>query len=530
MRKTIQKLISLWLAVALLLPTAFAASASASDADLPIVCVGGESEIYAIKEDGTWYFPKQEYADEVVAAAVPELIPLFAKAVVTNDYTEWSEKALEAIAPIYDSIKPNPDGTLPAGTVNDWSWSPGQLDLRSAAHKYYMYWWDFRLSPLDVADDLHAYIQEVKQQTGSDKVVLASRCAGSSVEAAYLTKYGTEDVAKCIFICNALHGFDFADLSLSGNVTIPGGALYRYLEEYDLLGGLDARVATIVMSMLKAMNKNASADEILALFMKIYDKIGPSFISPYLREFYGISLGYVSTVDEHFDDYLEYVFPTAELKTEYAPIIEKAKAYHETVQCHIDELLQRIDGEGTPVYFIANYGEQQYPVGPMSEYQGDQLANVMDQSFGATAAKMTETLPESYLAAQTEKGLEAFISPDRQIDASTCMFPWQTWFIKNLRHWFHGGDLLELVAAIAHTDNASVDTLAGFPQYLNAKEDHSALEPAKEVNENDIDWAALEPQTDGKTEFLAGGVAFFARIVAFFSRLVRTVRQWFGKA
>ncbi|MBQ6118298.1 MAG: hypothetical protein IJK98_03615 [Clostridia bacterium] len=530
MKTILWKLTALLLTAALLLPTAFASFAFAADAALPIVCVCGEGEIYATKEDGTRYLPKAEYADEVVASAVPELIPLFAKAFVTNDYREWSEKALEALAPIYADIKPSPDGTLPEGTSCDWSWSPGNVDLHNAACRYYNYWWDFRLSPLEVADDLQAYIQEVKRLTGAEKVVLEGRCAGVAVQAAYLTKYGTDDVAKCIFVCNALHGFDFADLAFSGKVTISGAALYRYLQEYDLLSGLDARIYTIIMSMLRAMNKNASADEILSLFLKIYDKIGPTFIGPFLREFYGVSLGYVAMVDEHFDDYLEYVFPTAELKAEYAPIIAKAKDYHEMVQCQIDDLLQRIDEEGTPVYFIAVYGEQQIPVGPMSDYQGDQMANAKAQSFGATTAKMAETLPESYLAAQREKEDFNFISPDKQIDASTCMFPYQTWFIKNLRHWFHGDDLMSLLDAIAHTDNAAIDTLAGFPQYLNAKEDHSALEIAQEVNENDVDWAALEPQADGKTEFLAGGVAFFARIIAFFSRLVKTVKQWFGIA
>ena len=530
MRKMIRKTLALLLTAALLLPTAFASFAFAADADLPIVCVCGETEIFAVNENGERYAPKAEFSEQLVNEAVPELIPVFAKAVATNNYTEWSEKALEAIAPIYEPIQPRPDGSLPENTGINWSWSPAAVTPADPRFNFYEYWWDFRLSPLEVADDLRAYLQCVTERTGQEKVVLESRCAGTAVAAAYLEKYGTDLIAKTIFVCNSLHGFDFSDLCLSGNVTVPGKALYRYLEEFDLLGGLDANISTLIMSMLKAMNKNASADEILSLFLKIYDKIGPTFIGPYLREFYGICPGYVATVDEHFDDYLDYVFPTEELKAEYASVIAKATDYHENVQNHVDDLLRRIDGEGTPVYFIAVYGEQQYPVSPRSEYVGDQLQCVALQSFGATTAKMTETLPESYLAAQREKEDFNFISPDKQIDASTCMFPYQTWFLKNLRHAFDGLDLMSLIDAIAHTDNAAIDTLAGFPQYLNAREDHSAVEPAREVNENDIDWAALEPQADEKTEFVAGGVAFFARIIAFFSRLVKTVKQWFGIA
>ncbi len=526
MKLTLKKTLSLFLAVALMIPALALAGTAANKT--PIVCVCGDGEILATKEDGTRYAPKAEYADELVSEAVPELVPVFAKALVTNNYDEWSEKALEALSPIYAPIKPNPDGTLPEGTGPDYSWSPENLHRENAAANYYAYWWDFRLSPLDVADDLNAYIEAVKAQNGADKVVLESRCAGVSVAAAYMDKYGTDSVEKVIFVCNSLHGFDYADLIFSGNVTVSGDALYRYLAEYETLGGLDDGISSFIFAMLKAMNKDASTDEIISLFFKLYDKIGPTFIAPFIREFYGISLGYVATVDEHFDDYVEYVFPTDALKAEYAYVIEKATAYHETIQNNIDDMLQEIDASGVPVYFIACYGEQQVPLGEMSDYQGDQMANLKDQSFGATSSKMTETLSDSYIAAQTEKGMGKYISPDKQVDASTCMFPDQTWFLKNLRHWFHGDDVLAVVDTIAHTDNITVDTLENFPQYLNAKEDHSGVDPAQAVNGNDIDWNAIAPAADGKTSFLAGVVAFFARIVAFFTRVIRFIKQAFG--
>ncbi len=166
----------------------------------------------------------------------------------------------------------------------------------------------------------------------------------------------------------------------------------------------------------------------------------------------------------------------------------------------------------------------------MSEYVGDQLQSACMQSFGATTAKVPETLSDSYIAKQTEKGLAGYISPDRQIDASTCMFPDQTWFVKNLRHATQTADVMTLIDAIAHTENAKADSLAGFPQFLNAREDHSAVEPAQAVNANDINWAALEPQTDEKTDFAAKVAAGFARIVAFFSRVVRFIKRIFGLA
>ena len=528
MKKTLQKVLSCFLAVCLMVPV-LALSAAALPRT-PIVYVHGESAIYATREDGTRYAPREEYADELISEVVPELAPEFAKAVLSNDYTEWSAKALEAIAPIYEPIAPHPDGTLPEDTDILWHWSPETLSPDNRFNSY-VFWWDLRRSPLDVADDLNEYIQAVKAKNNADQVVLASCCAGTCEAAAYLAKYGTGDVAKVIFACNSLHGFTFADLSLSGNVTLSGSALYRYLQEYDLLGGLDDGITSFLMATLKTLNREATADEIFDLVLKVYDKIGDCFIAPYIRQYLGIALGDVSTVDEHFEDYIDYVFPTQELKTEYAPIIAKAKEFHETVQKPLDEMLREINANGVPVYFIANYGEQAYPVGELSDYVGDQLQSAYMQSFGATTAKVPETLSDSYIAKQTEKGLDKYISPDKQIDASTCMFPDQTWFIKNLRHSYENTAIESLIDAIAHTDNITVDTLEAFPQYLNCVEDYSAVEPAKEVNANDIDWASLEPpQADEKTSFFVGVVAFFAKIVAFFSRVIRFVRRIFGIA
>ena len=530
MKKTFQKVLSCLLAVCLMAPVL--ALTAAALPQPPIVYVHGESAIYATKEDGTRYAPREEFADKLISEVVPELAPEFARAVLTNDYTEWSAKALEAIAPIYEPIAPHPDGTLPEDTDILWHWSPETL-ATSYNPKYntYVFWWDLRRSPLDVADDLNEYIQAVKAKNNADKVVLASCCAGTGEAAAYLAKYGTQDVSKVIFSCNSLHGFVFADLSLSGNVTLSGSALYRYLQEYDLLGGLDDGITSFLMATLKTLNREATADEIFDLVLKVYDKIGDCFIAPYIRQYMGISLGDVATVDEHFEDYLDYVFPTQELKTEYAPIIAKAKEYHETVQKPLDDMLREMNANGVPVYFVANYGEQAYPVGELSDYVSDQLQSVYMQSFGATTARVPETLSDSYIAKQTEKGLGKYISPDKQIDASTCMFPDQTWFVKNLRHFFENDAILTVFDTIAHTDNIKVDTLESFPQYLNCVEDFSAVEPAQAVNANDIDWAALEPpQAEGKTEFFVGVIAFFAKIVAFFNRVIRFVRQMFGLA
>ena len=518
MKPYIKKFLSILLIAALLLPVAALPASAAGE--VPVVMVCGEQDLAVFNEDGTHYDPREEFADEITSAAMKDLMPLFAKSVLTGDYTEWSQELLTRMKPIYEKIKPNSDGSLPANTniTNEWDlMHPIPIDERPI----YLFVWDLRRSPLDVADDLQIHIDLIKEQTGAEKVALESRCAGTAVASAYLTKYGDADVEKVIYICNSIHGFGFADAVLSGNVTVSPKAVQRFVQSGDLLEGDMSKILSFLMSTLQEMNKNASADDVFALAMKIYEKIKDPFIAPFLREFWGICPGYVSEIDAHYDEYKDYIFPTQELKDEYAAIIAKTDEYHETVQLHIDDLLQELNANGTPVYFIAGYGEQQYPVSDECEYVGDLLESARAQSFGATTSKVDETLSDSYIASREAAGFGDYISPDKQIDASTCMFPDHTWFIKNLRHEVNGMDMFQLVNLIANTENATVTNIADYPQFLNAQPDHSAFQPAEAVNANDIPWAEYEEANEPQ-----GTSGFFARVLAFFAQIFSTLRSF----
>ena len=61
-------------------------------------------------------------------------------------------------------------------------------------------------------------------------------------------------------------------------------------------------------------------------------------------------------------------------------------------------------------------------------------ASVTRASFGATTSTIFDTLSDEYIAQRVAEGKGRYISPDKQIDASTCMFPDYTWFIKGATH------------------------------------------------------------------------------------------------
>ena len=67
------------------------------------------------------------------------------------------------------------------------------------------------------------------------------------------------------------------------------------------------------------------------------------------------------------------------------------------------------------------------------------------------------------------------MSPEWNIDASTCAFPFRTWFIKDVGHATSPGDYETLSREIIH-DNIDVFTYPTRPQFLRYDEVDDKLE------------------------------------------------------
>lgn len=515
-KKLIGVFLSLLLCVTAMLPM-FAPAAGAADR-IPVVCVTGELPIGVRQADGSLYYPTDEYADELLNAAISELIPVFLKAMATDNYDEWSQKALDMLTPIYDDIRPAPDGSLPEGTGIDFSWSPGSMSNPVSADYYYTFTFDYRLSPLDAADELQEFIEAVEAVTGSDKVAMVCRCGSTSIGAAYLYKYGTADLAKLTFFSSTILGVPYADTLLGGRCVIPSDALYHFVAHKDPLASFNERLNEFAKAFLYAANANGSTDDLIKIVVHFYDKIKDSFVAPFLRSYYAICQNFVTTVGDSYEAYRDFIFPTDELKQEYSAILEKTDEYHYNVQLKLGDLFRSAVAEGVPVYFIAVYGDPSENInGERCRLVGDALGDACYQSMGATVPAYPDTLPDDYIRERTAAGFGRYISPDRQIDASTCLFPERTWFIKNMRHYFMGDDLVNLVKTIAWTDDMTIDTDPAYPQYLNARDDHSGFDPLQETNPNDINPDDYKPEMNSFTGFLARLVAFYAKILACFA-------------
>lgn len=466
-------------------------------------------------------------------------MPYLADAIKTDDWTAYCDKLFELIAPAYDEIRVDGNGNpLNENTGVEFSWSPETV---SPVHSYhfgnsYSYSYDWRLSPLDVADDLNAYIECVKEKTGHDKVVLVSRCMGTNYAAAYLGKYerprGYSGISATAWLNGALNGMDWLESLFSGTVVLDPDSTYRYIENLGFLSSMEdkalAEVLQLTLNSFKETYGFAGACKFVE--KKFYPEIKDMLIARLIRYFYGTTGGSLSMVKDRFEESINTIFPTDEDKAEYATVIAKATEYHDTITMQAADMLKEMEAAGKPVGIFTEYGGQQYPLSEKAPYCGDSSVTLEDQSFGATTSKINEKLPESYIEARTAEGLAKYISPDKQVDASTCLFPDTTWFFKNAHHTYPEA-IHYVILWFIRGVKPTVDADPAYPQFMNYNEaitdlpTYKQLSPAQEVNENDIDWSKFElPKGEATASLLIRAINavrdFIQKIINFIKEIV----------
>ena len=154
---------------------------------------------------------------------------------------------------------------------------------------------------------------------------------------------------------------------------------------------------------------------------------------------------------------------------------KRVDAYHYGVQNKIADILTTAQDNGVCVSIVSNYNSQMPPITTAGNYTGDQVIETIHTSGFATVAPYGETLDENYMR-------NAHLSSDRMIDASTCILPDNTWFIKNQRHveFSNKGEndnsrfFAWILTAPADTN---VNSNPDFPQFMQYDRDTLTLSP-----------------------------------------------------
>ena len=519
-----KKIISVALAVLMLLPVLnLSVSAAVCTCDeIPIIYVKGRSSIYEDKSDpNSIDLPYVE--DGYIEAKVKEILPVFAKAYLSDNYDEYCRVLTAAFSEVYSNFSPDENGNMPGNSGVRWSWSESSLrDVHRGAvyeggaecHEYiyrYMFEYDCRRAPVDIADDLNEYIEAVKRVTGHDKVNIVSRCLGTCVATAYVAEYGWEDIETFVMYNPTVNGTFVTNSLFSENISLDADALDYFANQQ--LG--DETLMKFIKSTVSLANKTYGLNITSAVLNTVVEKVARLAAPDIMKVSYGTMGGYWAMVaDEYYAAAREFVFSGEEEK--YAVLLAKFDEYNENVGSKLEEIYTAMAADGVNMKIVAKYGYQLYPLNENAYEQSDMIITLAEQTFGATCAPFGEKLSAEYIEKAQSEGRGAYISADKCVDASTALFPDTTWIIKDMKHncFPHNTDVL-LMKLFENHGSMTVADNPDYPQYLVY---------SGEENNGDTLLPMTEENTGSETEH----PSIFRLIIDFFKNLFALIKSFFA--
>lgn len=435
-----KKILSVIICVTIIL-SCFAPSFASEPEEYPTVYVIGAHKNDIYNAQGETVYPLNADLGAIIKETLGPCLKELAKGMITNDYTSYAEEFNASWSPIFKDLILDKNGEVTNGSYTRFQTETDHLAGKTSGFGPWdcRFWYDWRESPIKTAHELKAHIDKVMELTGKDKVQLIGRCYGANVITAYLELY--KDHAKTYisdisYYSSSVMGVDFMSALFSGQIKIENEALDSFLDYYISEQGLigDETCATFAVALIELMNQAKMLGVTGDAFMSFVENFKADLFPLILRNTFGGWLSYWAMVTpDLYEQARDFVFNTEEVRAEYAGFIAKADEYYYTVQVNaIDTMLEMKDA-GINFYIFAKYNFPEFPLYEGATAQGDGDTSVYRQSFGATCADYDKVLSEEYLSTVAPENMK-YISPDKKIDASTCMFPDTTWFVKDLHH------------------------------------------------------------------------------------------------
>ena len=188
----------------LVMVPAVSAAETTYENDLPIVYVKGAGrEIYTA--DGKQIMPFVIEPEDLIMEESDRLLAAFASSMISKNWNTFCDELVEVMSEVYKDAVLDENGEASDGSYI----KPNARPKKKTSNFYlsdYIFNYDSRLDPWEVAVELDAYIDKVLKATGKSKVQIVSRCLGSNYAAAYLTRYGAKKVETCVFYVPSTKG------------------------------------------------------------------------------------------------------------------------------------------------------------------------------------------------------------------------------------------------------------------------------------------------------------------------------------
>lgn len=516
-----KKLIAFFLTAIMLMSVALPiASATDVTTDTPVIFIRGASrnlyESDDVISEETKIFPLDIDLGAVIKDALMPCLEQLAMGMLTEDFDAYCDELYNVVAPLYADVILDKNGEASDGSGDGLKVTDFSIPHYGQQSNYGLWQCDFgfdlRLSPLEIADDLKTYIDRVYERTGK-KVALIGRCFGGNIISAYLSKYeahAAEKVESVIMYISSTVGIDLIGALFAGELKLNPDNLDRFVEYVVNDMGLinDTELQDLLVALVDIINYAKVLGVGTDGLQYIIDSVKDNLVPRLALACYGTFPSYWSMVPaEYYEKARDNVF--AGVEDEYAGMIAKLDDYYNNVQLTYEDVMNRLQNKGVEMTVIAKYDVPVVPLYDGADAQGDFVAETADISFGATCAPMEQVLPQSYIDSLEDT---RFVSPDRKVDASTCLYPEKTWFIKDVFHTDFPECANVLLGKIVDSKGQmTVFSDEAYPQYLDYNKEAETLEPV----------TGLDPEAPEK----GSNEERFSLIIRFFTAFLRFVTK-----
>lgn len=547
-----KKIISVLLIVLMIFSMAVPAFAAGFDAvstrsQIPVIRIFGDGEpmydaegnrlfhLRSFLNDGMNKDEDDEDNSELIESLANVLLPFLINGLLNDDWDPYFENLQKEIGELTGDAKLDCNGNALPGTgiskkrqdfldyavTHDKKGKKGYYGLSD-----YHFWYDWRLDPLESADKLNDYIKAVKHITGADKVGINSSCIGTIVTTAYVYKYGVDDIQGIGFTGSLANGAEILSEAISGKVDVNGAAINRILMDSAYLGIFD--FDEFVDTTIDLVVASGLVDYLEADIRKnIYDKLVYGVTSALaLSTFFTYPSYWAAVSADDYDEALIYVFGPegSEKRKEYAGLIEKIEKYNTEIRANLTNIIKSIKANGANFGAIAKYGFQILPICESYDAVSDQFVSVKRASFGATTSTIYDTLSEDHIADRIADNKGKYISPDKQIDASTCIFPDSTWFVKNSSHSEYTKYEQKILYDVATADHQLTVDDFEWSQFMVYDYDTDTMAKMTEENCHTEKWEASE-EADDRTDEPKTLIKFLTALLNWIAQLFKFLKK-----
>ena len=462
MKARIKKVLSCLLAVVLACGVAAPCLAAAAEEaeTVPEIFVPGfmGSTIYADVDDpdqGTVWPPKTDDILKTVAGSVPALT----RYMFDKDGDRLCDEVIPKVNALFEPVELDEDGNPKgnSGAILEYP-EPDEVTKDGV----YTFSYDWRIDPLQVAEQLNDFIGYICECAGSDKVAVECHSYGGVVTLSYITLFGSEKLKSVVFNSTAVFGESFNGGLLSGQMTLTGDAIVKYMR----YAFNDNDFEKLLNGIFEILGKAGLLDLVCDRGNKLVADLSPRVVPESIAPLFAGWLSVWAMIPEEFlDGAMKYVFEECYADGSHGVLKQKVERFNTEVRPYKTETLTALN-EAVNMYVIARYGWSSMPLTPYYNNQGDGSIDLKYASFGATCAEYEETLPDEYIADADPE----YISPDKSFDASTCLFPEQTWFVRDLTHSGSVAGFPEFVQTLLQSEEQeTVGSLEGYSRFMLAE-------------------------------------------------------------